>query len=459
MNEDVHLRTALAAAMLAITIISAGFFLTLGYQVGKFPIIVPEYEITYGDGIPPQWTDYSPRGTQEVGEGEIVTLSADWIDTGTVVLANASLYTNESGKMALTDSMDLEGNESTSSFSYQVANIPDWTVEWYIIAFDLGGESNKTPRGILTTKDMSGPECTLSQESDTPGVGETNVLTAFCTDDSGVKNITLITDESGEFEEVIGKYGSPAEVEGISASVDFNWSNPNITKGSIINWKVKAVDEKGNEKESSILSFTVGGTEISDTEPPELVSPPSFATATPYEGVEVDIEVSFEDNVGLEKIWLEVEGEEVMSKDVSGTSATEVLSWVATGTGEVKWRVYAQDVSGNVYSSEEFTFTVLAAPPEIPCDPAGKPEDKIGPCKEVDGAYEQSVLTYECDTSTGTWKPVVHTQPCEPGLLPPVVAPISLITAALIIVVGVLATYFLVLRKPAAKVTKRLKFK
>jgi len=445
-TAEPHVKAALAAAMMAVTIISAGFFLSVGYVELPGGGIPGGVVIT--DSKAPMWTSYSPTTGGQAGTSSTINLQAAWTDNN--ALKEAYLYTNESGSMAKVQTMALSGNSSTSSFSYKVPSLMNIAVGWYITASDTSNNLNSTPVATLLTVDATGPQCTLTQDTDVPDVNTLNTLKALCTDQSGVKTITLVTDEGGSLTPITDKYGSPASVTGLSGSAEFTWLNPAIAKGKIINWRVKAEDVKGNALESGMMSFTVGGGP--DTKPPSLAKSPEFTTATPYTGTTVDIKASVTDNADLKRIWLVVGGKEAGSKLASGTSSEATFSWKAEGLGDVKWRVYAEDLAGNVYSSDEFVFTVLAAPAGIECNAADRPADRTGVCRDVGGGkYEKTTITYTCNSATGTWTQQSAQEACA---APPAFAPISIIAAALILVVGTGATYFFVWKTPAPKTPK-----
>ena len=286
--------------------------------------------------------------------------------------------------------------------------------------------------------DTSPPDCTIEQSTGTPALGTMVMLTAVCTDDMGLEEIALYTDESGVMSK-ISDYGSPASVSGVEADATFVWTNAEIGTGTTVTWKVVAKDTSGNEGESTTLAFTVGG-------PPDLVEPtigiPVATPGTPGEGAEVTITAELSDNIDLASADLLVNGEVVDSITLTGTSATAEFTWTAGAIGTYTLKVTATDAAGNSAESALVSMNVVSAV----CDPETKPDDTFGEC--VDGL--QTVTTYVCDPTTGTWAPIESIEEC--AALPPI-AFIGIGVIAL--AVALAAALYILKKKPAAPKGKK----
>jgi hypothetical protein len=290
--------------------------------------------------------------------------------------------------------------------------------------------------------DSTAPVCTITQGTGTPGKGIANTLTATCTDDTELAQITLYTDEGGTMA-ASSTYGSPAAATGTEKSATFEWNNPQITIGQTITWKVSATDTSGNVGESATLAFTVGA--VADTFKP-TVGVPTATPAMPKEGETVTITAQVSDDTALATANLLVGTSITGSAPVTGKSATASFTWTAGKAGTYTIKVKATDAAGNTADSPPLTVTVVP-PGAVACDQATKPADVLGDC--VDGF--QTKTTYICDSATGTWKPSESQQTCAPA------PPIAFIAVGLVALAIALAAAVYIVKKKKPEMLAKLK--
>lgn len=287
---------------------------------------------------------------------------------------------------------------------------------------------------VFTAGDTTAPTCTIAESTGTPPEGAMVTLTASCSDDTELSKITLYTDESGTLT-AINSYGSPASVSGNTKNVSFVWNNPAIKKDTTVLWKVVATDSSGNEGDSATLAFTVGA--APDMTKP-VVDKPTASLASPSAGAKVTISAQTSDDRNLASASLSVNGNVVDSTTITGTAATASFEWVPTQAGTYSIKVLATDSAGNTAESEALSLDVLGGA----CQ-SEKPADVLGDC--INGY--QTVTTYVCDPTTGTWKPLMTEQACTAA---PPIAFVAVGVVALAVALGS-ALYVLKTRKPAAK--------
>jgi hypothetical protein len=288
--------------------------------------------------------------------------------------------------------------------------------------------------------DTTPPSCRIKQSMGTPAQGATVTLTANCTDDTGLAEIALYTDENGTME-LVTDYGSPAEVTGTSKIVTFKWVNPTIKIGTTVTWKVVAKDTSGNQGESTMMAFSIGA--VPDTTPP-VAGKPASSTTSPQVGDDVTITSQLSDDVNLSSADLIINGDTIDSQILTGQTATASFDWIAGGVGAYSIVVAANDAAGNTAESAPLTLTVTAA--AVSCETT-KPADVTGVCI----SSTQNLTTYTCDTTTGSWKPLQTVQACTVPTSP--VAYIAVGVVALAVAIGA-ALYILKVKKPAAKKVK-----
>jgi hypothetical protein len=106
--------------------------------------------------------------------------------------------------------------------------------------------------------------------------GESISLYAQGKDAFGLNWSTLATNESGSWQNISGKYGSPMNMSGVSGQwtwSNFTWHNPDVPRGTTVGWKIYYNDTSGNTNCTNVMSFFI-------TEQPEIDPVRSFVTLT-----------------------------------------------------------------------------------------------------------------------------------------------------------------------------------
>ncbi len=96
------------------------------------------------------------------------------------------------------------------------------------------------------------------------GVGEPIKLYANWSDNINLNYAWLSTNETGEWKNKSGVYGSPIDIN-LSASEtwsNFTWQNTSTPAGTIVGWRIYANDSNSNENVTNIQSFTLNVTEL-----------------------------------------------------------------------------------------------------------------------------------------------------------------------------------------------------
>jgi hypothetical protein len=101
------------------------------------------------------------------------------------------------------------------------------------------------------------------QSLSAPEVGDTVLLYAHLSDNLGLSEAILQTNESGEFQNITGKYLSPMDLHGLNSSwVVFPWRNPLVGDGATIEWRILFNDLAGNWNVTDTLSFIIKSKEL-----------------------------------------------------------------------------------------------------------------------------------------------------------------------------------------------------
>ncbi|MHC5182889.1 MAG: DUF2341 domain-containing protein, partial [Planctomycetota bacterium] len=230
--------------------------------------------------------------------GAMVTITATAVSTDDIYTVNL-IYQNGSKAR---DSRVMTYNPS-GYWETQVGPFAEGdSVSYYVSVTDNSGR-----REVSADKNFSvalGPDTTLpqwqnqGQNSSTPPAGSSVHLYADGMDDRALRYATLATDETGSWEKKTAAYGSPmslGDLEGTWVVSDFTWSNPSISWGTTVSWRIYYEDAAGNETATDIMSFTL---QEPDLEDPNYLDPShsSELIDTPTE-----LSLKWTDNVALDE--------------------------------------------------------------------------------------------------------------------------------------------------------------
>jgi len=338
---------------------------------------------------------------------EKMELESCWRDNGQ--LAKIIIESDELGK-PVNKTFDVKGKNAWAfqklCYKYSFSNPKlklGTVVHWRAFAEDMGG--NQEVSSMHEFKVVSEPPEITAERTipENPLKGELVKIEVDVTDDVGLKEAVLETNETGIFKEYDRK-----TVGGTSATVQFEWSEPEVAPGTVVAWRVKVIDLDGNVVESH-PEFVIQP----DTVPPTITKVEQSADRVP-QGSILLLSAELSDNAGLSQAILETDEDGTLrnrtSKGLAGRSATVTFEWQnpAVEKGKlVKWRIYAVDASGNSAASKEMSFTITEAAEICPVCP---PPTEWGRCTKG----QQSRAIYICDETTGfLCEAKVDTRPCE----------------------------------------------
>jgi hypothetical protein len=174
----------------------------------------------------------------------------------------------------------------------------------------------------------------------------------------------LSTNETGEFINISGYYGSPFNFSANSGTSVFSWSNSSLSNGTLVLWRIYANDSSGNMNVTDDGNFTVVDTSISITNITGsngiVYSPLAIytfnATVTDFTGI---------GTVVLE--WNLSENETIYTyQQINSTSATYMANKTGLGFGNYTYRWIANDTLGNLNFITSDSFNpVIKAPTSV----------------------------------------------------------------------------------------------
>jgi hypothetical protein len=183
-------------------------------------------------------------------------------------------------------------------------------------------------------------------------------------DNGALANIKLSTDEGGSFK--VWQTKTLSKMAGNKQCVTFSWSNPQISYGTTVSWKLQATDEIGNSAYTEEQSFKI------NSKPPNWTTKLQVPTR-PIVRQSVGIKVLWNDDRGLQGAVLMTNETgrflEAGRVTLNGRSAWSNFTWsnpaVPAGT-VVAWKVTGTDIDGNANDTDP-TFTVEAdtEPPQF----------------------------------------------------------------------------------------------
>lgn len=114
----------------------------------------------------------------------------------------------------------------------------------------------------------------VNQSESAPYIGNSVRLSALWLDNVEMDYAWLETNETGQWENKTGVYGSPMKLSGSSDWSNFTWMNYSVTAGTVIGWRIHANDTAGNENSTGINSFVVVAAPSEPSEPGPRPSAP-----------------------------------------------------------------------------------------------------------------------------------------------------------------------------------------
>ena len=83
------------------------------------------------------------------------------------------------------------------------------------------------------------------------------IISAYWKDNAGLMYAWLSTNESGEWKNYTGTYGSPIVFSSSSGWSNFTWQNLSLSNGTVVAWKIYANDTSGNVNVTEERNFTL----------------------------------------------------------------------------------------------------------------------------------------------------------------------------------------------------------
>ena len=314
-----------------------------------------DYTYTVLDITPPEIIDvfWTPS---EPAEGEIVTVYVNITDNVNVSLAILSYST---------DGISWTNVSMSYNFSIDlwVGSIPGMSalteVRFKIYANDTSGNWGVSDEYSYVVKDVSAPIIVnVSWEPSEPAENEPVMVYANITDNVGVSSAILSYSTDGvSWTNVSMSYDADSSL----------WvgSIPGMSALTEVRFKIYANDTSSNWCVSSEYSYVVR-----DVSSPTII----YVYWEPLEPIEyetVTVYANITDNVGLSSAVLSYSTDGISWTNVSMSYNSSIDLWVGSIPGmsaltEVRFKIYANDTSGNWGVSDEYSYTVRdLTPPTI----------------------------------------------------------------------------------------------
>jgi hypothetical protein len=419
----------------------------------------PDPTIIVGtDTESPKWSDLKQSATLLL-PGQSVILSSAWSDNAQ--LQTITLSTSDGpGDTWFNESVDATGKDTASvSFTWSNPRLAadGSTVNWFMTATDVNGNSNSTPIESFTLADVSAPKLLEQNESDpTPDVGAATTLQTHWNDNVGLDHAIVETNETGVFK----NDSTPIMLVGPDATAIYNWKKAAAVL-TTVGWRVWAYDGSGNVNVTPIMTFVVGAI---DKEPPKVFNL-SISPIHPTPGDKIVLYATATDNFGLSNAVFKVNGVNSAPVRIAGTLAYPkyIINTTGLAVGSlVNWTIFVTDAKGLITPGPVVNFTLGAAPkqacPGI-CPEGIKPLTNFTDCSNS----TQTRTVYECGATTEyRCKVKTESQACEVAAPLPVTLFLLPLIAVIIAVAG---AYYLRMQKakggavaaPAATYLRRMR--
>ncbi len=327
------------------------------------------------------------------------------------VVSGGEEYVIDSGS-AGGDPADSSSSDYSGMATYTDQPVGEASSSGYTAVFGPLSSGDTTPPSPRNT----------TQDKTLPNTGESVTFSVEWEDDSGLDRAVVFVDEGAGFQEV-----KIIALTGTTSTATYTWSGT-VPKDTAVKWKMVGYDTSENSAESEVGSFTIGG---KDETAPIIKD----ATGTPEEPVVGDSVLLFatvEDNIGLKKAQLIVNGKVVQTQDIGGKTKTIVkfkydTSKLKAGDA-VSWKIVVEDGAGLKTESSSLRFTVKGAP------------------DETTTTLGDETTTTEGDTTTTEVGATTTTRPG--GLGTEVLLPVIIVIAAVAVAGGL--GYYIYSRKHSA---------
>ncbi|MEM5814746.1 MAG: hypothetical protein QXD77_02925, partial [Candidatus Aenigmatarchaeota archaeon] len=371
---------------------------TLGHEAYS-----TQFTLKILDNEAPQLTDKGQSAPDAIA-GEKPTVKACWKDNGQI---KQIIFESDETGMLTNTTVDVTaynawaGRERCENITITAPDVkPGTVVHWKAYAVDMSGNTETGPEQTIVIKSRP-PQWSLKAQTAAKLVrGAAQKISVTWTDDAGLKEAILETDQSGTFQEY-----ARVKIAGRSAKAEFLWKNADIPAGRTVSWRVIGVDMEDNRNETD-PTFDV----VDDTQAPVAGAPVQSANQI-VPGGTIDLSVRWTDNGEMVKAVIETDetgtlANKTVEIPLKGSDALATYRWqnpsVKAGT-TVKWRMYGMDLAGNMAVSDQSSFLIAEAVAGCPHCPAPSDWSKCTLVEVSAGVKEgrQTRTNYECSEETG----------------------------------------------------------
>ncbi|MFH0961956.1 MAG: VCBS repeat-containing protein [archaeon] len=244
---------------------------------------------------------------------------------------------------------------------------------WYcsVVPYDGFAEGDPTNASAVEVTDQAGPSASaVSSNVSSLDYGAAILLSAYWTDDAGLSQAKLETNETGSLQNKT-VYGSPFSFSTNPEWANFTWENSSIYPDNTIQWRIWAEDSSSNWGATSLQTFNVR-----DSSEPVFGSYFENDSAPPVGGT-VGLFAYWTDNFNLSEAKLETNETGTYQNKTTygspliffGAGNWSNFTWrntsVVSGT-KINWRIWAKDASGNWNVTPYESFLVFSGVDSTP---------------------------------------------------------------------------------------------
>jgi len=209
-----------------------------------------------------------------------------------------------------------------------------------------------------TTIDITKPKWeNQEQNASTIDVGASVLLYAHWSDDVGLSQAILSTNETGgRRNKTIYAFNSN------SSWSNFTWHNASVPAGSVVGWRIYANDTSNNWNVTDIMTSTV-----EDMTPPMVI----FVPPTPANNSEITVDYAFINVSVNENVSVALLNWNGTNITMNGSEKNFYLNITNLSNGNYTYSVYANDTAGNIGVSElRKVFVNVTTAPQDTTPPA-----------------------------------------------------------------------------------------
>jgi len=233
----------------------------------------------------------------------------------------------------------------------------------------LMGTNGTASTPNVVTLDITSPQYSLNNTNVTlTGKYDTVLIYTYWTDADTLDTTTLETNETGTIEnKTIAQHALVTTFTGSSAWSNFTWSNSSVDVGTVVQWSIYANDTVGNENVTANGTFTIDGTVPTYSGQTQNVTNGTIIV----KGMVLNLTVIWNDNLRLDKYWASRYNstgnswENDTVTDMTSDNQTDLVvdtSSFASGDN-IKFKIFANDSSGNDNVTAEWNYTVDSTAP------------------------------------------------------------------------------------------------